>query len=406
MDGLIRIVLWGAALLVLVPQFSENGAAPPTRYILPLAAVIAALACDLLFSIPSVAHRLRRESGQSAILMTIVPLAVIVPYALVARQDPDFDPSVLLSTAMLLFLPVACALLNTPALRGGDVVIGLVTAFLPLAAPLIRNEAISTLGVWMRLGALALPVLLLLLTTREQKQRLNFLFICAVFSLWYSVEFRAFPDYLILDGAFGTGPVAGLFAGAFTNGLQYFDVMALPLLLFVLALANRFAPLGLSFRPSVRGAGTVLVYAVVTLAVLVGLGLIAGVLHWDSGELSVLLSDGPSSIAGAFLRLFGIYLFVALPEEILFRGALLTYLRDVLAWPVGQAMAISSLVFGLAHLNQFGDVLPVPDLLWIVVLAAVAGVCYALTFVARKNVAASAAVHALVNWLGGMVTRL
>ncbi len=390
------MVLWSVTLVGLVQQLTANGSAPPTTYILPLIVIVGALAGYLLLSIPSVAYSFRQNSNEYALLMAVVPLVVIVPYALYARQDPDFDPSILLSTAMLLFLPVACALLNTPALKRSDIATGLVTVMLPLAVPLIRNEPITTVDGAMRLGAMALPILLLVLTTHTQKQRLNFLFVCGVLSLWYSAQFQALPDYALPN----------------TDNLQYFDVILLPLLLLVLALADRFTPLGLSFRPSARGVGTVLLYGVIAVVLLVPLGLFSSVLQFDSATLQLTLNAGLSGIAPALLKLLNIFLFVALPEELLFRGSILTYLHDVLAWPIGQAIVISSLFFGLAHLQYFLNVtgtvseISVPVTIWVGGIATVAGVVYALTFVTRRNVTAAATVHALINWIGALMFRI
>ena len=387
------MLLWGVTLVSLVQQLTMNGTALPNTYILPLVILIGALAGYLLLSIPSVAHLFRQRSNQYALLMAVVPLVVIVPYAVSARQDPDFDPSILLSTAMLLFLPVACALLNTASLKRSDIAPGLVTVLLPLAAPLSRNEPITTLDAVMRLVAFALPVLLVLFTTRQQKQCLNFLFICAVLSLWYSAQFKALPDYVLPN----------------TDNLQYFDVVLVPLLLFVLALADRFTPLGLSFRPSARGAGTVLLYVALAGALLVPLGLVTGVLTFDVAAFQLTLSAGTNGIAPALLKLMNIFLFIALPQELLFRGTLLAYLRDVLAWPIGQVIAFSSLLFGLAHFSRLLNVdmslseFSEPVTIWLGVLATLAGVVYGLAFVTRKNVTAAAMVHALVNWIGGLI---
>src|SRR5205085_7834667 len=139
--------------------------------------------------------------------------------------------------------------------------------------------------------AFALPVLLLLFTTREQKKRLNFLFICAVLSLWYSAQFKALPLFLLPN----------------TDNLQYFDVVLLPLLLYVLALADRFTPLGLSFRPSVRGAGMVVFYVALAGVVLVPLGLITGALTFDTAALQLSLSAGTSGITKTLLTLMNIF---------------------------------------------------------------------------------------------------
>jgi len=155
-----------------------------------------------------------------------------------------------------------------------------------------------------------------------------------------------------------------------------------------------------------------LLYGVIAIVLVVPLGLLSSVLQFDSATLQLTLNAGLSGIAPALLKLLNIFLFVALPEELLFRGSILTYLHDVLAWPIGQAIAISSLFFGLAHLQHYLKVtgtvseISVPVTIWVGGIATVAGVVYALTFVTRRNVTAAATVHALINWIGALMFRI
>jgi membrane protease YdiL (CAAX protease family) len=94
-----------------------------------------------------------------------------------------------------------------------------------------------------------------------------------------------------------------------------------------------------------------------------------------------------------------IFLFVALPEEILFRGALLSHLQDTYRWSDPVTIGVSALIFGASHLNN------PPNVGWYFVLATVAGVFYARTYLMTKNVAASAVLHTIVNWLWATIFR-
>ena len=377
-DGVVRLLVWGVLIYTGITQLSANGTISVREYFIPFTVYAVLMAGYVLLSIQSVAQALRAYADEQPVLVALLPLLLVVPYALYARQQPDFDPATLLASGMLLFLPIACAMLNTPQFKRSDLVVGLVTVALPLVGPLLRNEAIERSDIFLRLGALALPVLLLLLTNARQKQRLNFLFICAVLSLWFSVEFVAFPDYVLPNAP----------------DLHYFSLAVLPVFLLVLALSGRFTPLGLSFKPSVRGTGIVLLHLAVLALILVPLGLVTGFLHFDASALNA------TQPLAALSKAFAIYVFIALPEELLFRGALLTYLKETLAWPDWGVIGLSSLIFGLSHLNN------TPENganVWLyVLLATIAGLAYARTFLLSKNVAAAAALHTAVDWLWGI----
>jgi membrane protease YdiL (CAAX protease family) len=377
LDGGVRMVLWGGVLYMLVQQMSAGGTWPPSAYLLPLAAVVALSVGYLLLSIWPVAEALRREADKHPVLMSSAPLLFLVPYFVFARQDPDFDPSTILASAMLLFLPAACAVLNTPQLRRHDIAIGLITVALPLVIPLIRNESVAREDMVLRLSAYVLPVALLVFTAPAQRQRLHFLFACAVLSLWYSVEFSAFPTYILPN----------------TPAINYFHWLTIPTFLYVVALANRFEPLGLSFKPSLQGAWVVLMHLALAAMLVIPLGLAVGFLN---------LSWVTPQPIDTITQLFSIYLFIALPEELLFRGVLLAYLKETLDWPVWVCVAVSSLIFGLAHLNNSADIGGEASVYWYALLAAFAGVAYASAYLRSKNVTAAAAVHTLVNWLWGV----
>jgi membrane protease YdiL (CAAX protease family) len=119
-------------------------------------------------------------------------------------------------------------------------------------------------------------------------------------------------------------------------------------------------------------------------AIGVPLGLVTGAL--------VPAFQGPPPLEAAAQAL-SIFLMVALPQEILFRGALLTYLQDVLHLDAGVAAIISAVLFGAAHLSGPAD------LGWPFILAVVTGAFCARAFLATRNIVAAGVVHAFARWV-------
>jgi membrane protease YdiL (CAAX protease family) len=96
-----------------------------------------------------------------------------------------------------------------------------------------------------------------------------------------------------------------------------------------------------------------------------------------------------------FLLLFiGIYLTVAIPEEMLFRGFLQNLLvRTLHKGPRGlYGLLIASVVFGAAHLHHA----PVPNWRY-ATMATLAGIFYGNVYRTRQRLCASALIHALVD---------
>jgi hypothetical protein len=94
------------------------------------------------------------------------------------------------------------------------------------------------------------------------------------------------------------------------------------------------------------------------------------------------------------LQFLGIYLTVAIPEEVLFRGILQNLLcRSIRQGPSGvYGLLIAAVVFGASHLHHP----PVPNWRY-AILATLAGVFYGYTFRNRQRTSASALTHALVD---------
>jgi uncharacterized protein len=95
----------------------------------------------------------------------------------------------------------------------------------------------------------------------------------------------------------------------------------------------------------------------------------------------------------AGLTWVGIFFFIAVPEELYFRG----WLQNFLERRVGRtaALVIASLLFGLSHFNKRSA-----HFNWrYVLLATIAGIFYGRAWRERCRIPASAITHACVDWI-------
>ncbi len=95
----------------------------------------------------------------------------------------------------------------------------------------------------------------------------------------------------------------------------------------------------------------------------------------------------------AALTWAGIFVFVAIPEELFFRA----WVQNLLERRVGRraALVIASVLFGLSHFNKRSA-----HFNWrYVVLATVAGIFYGRAWRENRRVTASAITHTCVDWL-------
>jgi membrane protease YdiL (CAAX protease family) len=172
-------------------------------------------------------------------------------------------------------------------------------------------------------------------------------------------------------------PIAGL------SGLEkllFVDVM----LYEYLVVRTRIA-LGFDLRARIDdfriGLREFAFYAPVALA----LGFALGFLHLHRTVA------GPAPLAAWFGAswLFTLF-FVALPEEIFFRGILLQLLEKSIG--TRAALLVSSAIFGLAHFNKRAA------FNWrYVILAAIAGVFYGRSYLAKRRILSSGVTHATVD---------
>ena len=147
----------------------------------------------LMFSDARIAEALpqfTRDGGEYGLPGFLFLLFVIL--ALIARITNPVIAIVVVGAT--LWVPVGLWSRNEEALTPIQAVAGLAVLLIPLGVDVVLGARPDTTEILLRLGAFALPALLVLLTTREQKSRLNFYFASAVLFIWYTVEFGAAPD--------------------------------------------------------------------------------------------------------------------------------------------------------------------------------------------------------------------
>jgi membrane protease YdiL (CAAX protease family) len=268
-----------------------------------------------------------------------------------------------------LWVPVGLWSRNEEALTPIQAVAGLAVLLIPLGADVVFGARPDTTGIVLRLGAFALPALLILLTTREQKCRLNFYFASAVLFIWYSVEFGATSD-------------VGLPIGAALIG--YMKLALIVLFLYVVTLSNRLPDVGFTFSLTRRDWREALINFALFGIIAIPIGLVTGFINPSTALPSPLETIG---------RGIAIFLFIALPEEILFRGVIHRYLERVLRWAQLPTLILSSVIFGASHLNN------PPNVGYYFILATIAGIFYGRTFLRTGKVVPAAIVHLLVDWM-------
>jgi membrane protease YdiL (CAAX protease family) len=152
--------------------------------------------------------------------------------------------------------------------------------------------------------------------------------------------------------------------------------------IFGFLVVRRLDGIGFDLRLTVkdlrRGLGEYCLYALIAIP----LGLWLGFLHFHA------VWPSPLAAVGAFVFTF---LFIAIPEELFFRG----WLQNLLERRMGRtaALLLTAVIFGLSHWNKRAL-----HFNWrYVLMAAIAGVFYGRAWRAQRRVGASAITHASVD---------
>jgi hypothetical protein len=189
-------------------------------------------------------------------------------------------------------------------------------------------------------------------------------------------------DFLVLAVL---GPAVDLrwFEGAWPAHLAVFNkILLLDAGIYGFVLIRQLGGTGFNLRLRLKDLGIGLREAAFYTPIALALGLSLGFLHLHGGWPGI----GP--IAGAWVFTF---LFIAVPEELFFRG----WLQNLLEKRLGRygALFLTACLFGLAHFNKRAA-----HFNWrYVLLAALAGIFYGRAWRAERRVGASAVTHATVD---------
>jgi membrane protease YdiL (CAAX protease family) len=238
----------------------------------------------------------------------------------------------------------------------------LITAWLVYAIPAHQFRWTICLGMS---GLIAIASLLLKRANAVSPATPDWhdLVVLAMFGI--SVEFRFF------DRAW---PIAGL------SGLP--KLLFLDAVLYGYLVLRPIGGIGFNWRAKLSDLGIglreFLLYSPIALA----LGFVLQFLH--------LHRTAGTPVAFAAGWLFTLF-FVAMPEELFFRGLMLNMLERRLG--TSRALILTSVIFGLAHFNKRAQYFN-----WrYVILAAIAGLFYGRAWLARRRLLASSITHATVD---------
>ena len=154
----------------------------------------------------------------------------------------------------------------------------------------------------------------------------------------------------------------------------------------------RNADIGFNLVPKFKDLYVTLLALLMIMVVVVPAGLITGFLTFAIPE--------KFNVAKSAAHFIGLFLTVALPEELFFRGLLLRGLEKVSSkkW---VPMVVSSLAFGLMHWNNVSGL---DTQITYITLATLAGLGYAWAYKkSGNNILAAILTHTLVDWIWRLI---
>lgn len=159
--------------------------------------------------------------------------------------------------------------------------------------------------------------------------------------------------------------------------------LAMELALFCFLVVRRLEGVGYRFRIAFEDVTVGMIALIVFLVIAIPTALATGFVTFDPHW---------SGLGTWILTSLGIFFFIALPEEVLFRGLIFNMLQRMIKFGGPYtALVISSFIFGLAHLNN-------PPADWrYVLLATLAGICYGWAYLRTGSLLAPSYAHALVD---------
>jgi membrane protease YdiL (CAAX protease family) len=179
-----------------------------------------------------------------------------------------------------------------------------------------------------------------------------------------------------------------LLAGSFPHpGLSALPkFLLLDAALYAFLVVRRLEGVGYDFRARLRDVGVGLREWAFFAPIAIGLGLALRFIAFHHRMPS------PVTAVAALLVTF---FFVAIPEELFFRGLLQNLLEARIGHP--KSLFVAAIIFGLSHFNK-----PLPFNWRYVLLATIAGIFYGRAWRNRRRIVASGITHTLVDVVWGL----
>lgn len=235
----------------------------------------------------------------------------------------------------------------------------------------IGTETLTSRGIGKLAAYIAAPVLLLAPDRLRHSGRAG----------W-----RDFASMLALALPVGAGWLTGIWT--WPEDLYFFrPLYSVCIGAYAFMVIRNLEGVGYKLTVRWRDATDALVNFIAFAIIAIPLGIALGFLNPHAGPVS------PWAVGFQFV---GIYLTIAIPEELLFRGILQNFLVRSIRSERRQlyGLLIASIIFGAAHLHHA----PRPNWRYMI-LATIAGIFYGNVFRTRKRVSAPAMTHALVDTL-------
>ncbi len=309
--------------------------------------------------------------------------------ALVAIVEPQLmlGQNIIFSILAFTFLTVIFALLIPPVnkyvidLLKQKYLYYILSSSILLFLPLLNwiyaiefKQAINSYLIWY-----FLPTILFIIPVFFENFRFDFLFHIAAVVL-FAIGF---------DGRFTSDTLSGFSSSEYNFNALW--VSSLILLLYSIQL-NEFEE-KTNWKPSKKGVLYALNLSAILAIISIPIGLLTNFLEWAPN-----FSDVPM----IFVSFIGIWLTIALPEELIARGVIQHQLTQRLVKKDGKyfkywkwgILIVASVIFGISHWNNTS-----PEFIWVyILLASIAGIAYGICWW-KGGLFSAILIHTLVDWV-------
>jgi membrane protease YdiL (CAAX protease family) len=236
------------------------------------------------------------------------------------------------------------------------------------------KQASSSFLIWY-----FLPTILFIIPAFFENFRFDFLFHIAAVVL-FAIGF---------DGRFTSDTLSGFSSSEYNFNALW--VSSLILLLYSIQL-NEFEE-KTNWKPSKKGVLYALNLSAILAIISIPIGLLTNFLEWSPN-----FSDVPM----IFISFIGIWMTIALPEELIARGVIQHQLTNKVVKKDGKyfkywkwgILIVASVIFGISHWNNTS-----PEFIWVyILLASIAGVAYGICWW-KGGLFSAILIHTLVDWV-------